>query len=69
MQKLDILFQDDWIVVVNKPSGLLSVSFEGNRSRTAQQMLGRRFCAKGARTAQSIVRLPCIALTGTRAAL
>ena len=39
MLKLEILYQDDYIVVVNKPSGLLSVSFDGNRSRTAQQIL------------------------------
>ena len=39
MQRLEILFQDDWIVAVNKPSGLLSVTFEGNRAKTAQQML------------------------------
>ena len=39
MLKLEILYQDDYLVVVNKPSGLLSVSFEGNRARTAQQIL------------------------------
>lgn len=39
MPKLEILYQDDYLVVVNKPSGLLSVSFEGNHARTAQQIL------------------------------
>ena len=39
MLKLEILYQDDYLVVVNKPSGLLSVSFDGNRARTAQQIL------------------------------
>lgn len=52
MQKLEILFQDDWIVVVNKPSGLLSVSFEGNRSRTAQQMLETILRKRGAYSAK-----------------
>lgn len=39
MQKLTILYQDAWLVIIHKPSGLLSVSFEGNRSHTAQQMV------------------------------
>lgn len=39
MQKLDILYQDNWLVIVHKPSGLLSVGFEGSRAKTAEHIL------------------------------
>ncbi len=39
MLKLEILYQDDYLVVVNKPSGLLSVPFDGSHAKTAQQIL------------------------------
>jgi 23S rRNA pseudouridine1911/1915/1917 synthase len=34
-EKIDILYEDEFIVVVNKPSGLLSVPYPGSRARTA----------------------------------
>ena len=36
---LEVLFEDQWIIVVGKPSGMLSVGFPGNRSRTAEKIL------------------------------
>ena len=36
---LEILFEDDWIIVIEKPSGMLSVGFPGYRGRTAQDIL------------------------------
>lgn len=36
---LEILFEDDWIIVIEKPSGMLSVGFPGYRGRTAQEIL------------------------------
>ena len=37
--KLEILYKDKWIVVINKPAGLLSVSFSGHKGHSAQSML------------------------------
>lgn len=45
--KLEILFEDDWIVAVNKPSGLLSVGFPGYRGKTAEDMLKERYRSHG----------------------
>lgn len=36
---LEILFEDQWIIVVSKPSGMLSVGFPGNRGKTAEDVL------------------------------
>lgn len=36
---LDILYCDQWIAVVNKPSGLLSVPYNGSKGKTAQSVL------------------------------
>jgi len=44
---LEILFEDDWIVVVNKPSGMLSVGFPGYRGKTAQDILNERYRSRG----------------------
>lgn len=44
---LEILFEDDWIVVVNKPSGMLSVGFPGYRGKTAQDILTDRYRSRG----------------------
>lgn len=38
-EKLEILYEDQWIVVVNKPSGMLTVPYPGSRSRTALSVL------------------------------
>ena len=37
--KLEILFQDQWIAVVNKPAGMLSVPYGGSKGKTAQSIL------------------------------
>ena len=37
--KLEILYKDKWIVVINKPVGLLSVSYSGHKGHSAQSML------------------------------
>lgn len=36
---IEILYRDDYIVVINKPSGLLSVPFEGYKGKTAVDIL------------------------------
>ena len=39
VNKLEILFQDQWIAVVNKPAGMLSVAYSGSKGKTAQSIL------------------------------
>ena len=51
-EKLDILFEDQWIIIVNKPSGMLSVPYPGSRARTAQGVLEELFRKRGTLTAQ-----------------
>ena len=38
-EKIEILYQDQYIVVINKPTGLLSVPYPGSKVRTAQSVL------------------------------
>ena len=38
-EQIEILYEDEYICVINKPSGLLSVPYPGSRARTAQQLL------------------------------
>ena len=38
-EKIEILYSDETICVINKPSGLLSVPYPGSRIRTAQSIL------------------------------
>lgn len=38
-EKIEILYQDQWLVVINKPTGLLSVPYPGSKVRTAQSVL------------------------------
>ena len=38
-EKIEILYKDQWIVVINKPTGLLSVPYPGSKVRTAQSVL------------------------------
>ena len=35
-EKIEILYQDQWLCVINKPAGLLSVPYPGSKVRTAQ---------------------------------
>lgn len=39
MKNVNILFQDKWIVVLEKPSGILSVPFHGSSSKTVAGVL------------------------------
>jgi len=47
-EKLDILYEDSYIIVINKPSGLLSVPYPGSSARTAVGILERIMRGKGA---------------------
>ncbi len=38
-KSLEILYEDDWIIVVDKPEGMLSVGFPGHRGKTAEDIL------------------------------
>ncbi len=38
-EMIDILFQDEYICVINKPTGLLTCPYPGSRARTAQGIL------------------------------
>jgi len=38
-EKIEILYQDQYLVVINKPTGLLSVPYPGSKVRTAQSVL------------------------------
>jgi 23S rRNA pseudouridine1911/1915/1917 synthase len=38
-EKIDILYEDQYIAVINKPSGMLSVPYPGSRARTAIDVL------------------------------
>jgi 23S rRNA pseudouridine1911/1915/1917 synthase len=44
---LEVLFEDQWIIVVGKPSGMLSVGYPGNRSRTAEYILADMHRSRG----------------------
>ena len=47
-EKLDILYEDAHIIVIDKPSGLLSVPYPGSSTRTAAGILERVMRSKGA---------------------
>ena len=44
---LEILYQDQWIVVINKPEGLLSVPYSGCSQKTAINILEEMMRKKG----------------------
>ncbi len=46
-EKVEILYQDQWIIIVNKPSGILSCPYPGSRSRTVQSVLEEIMRKKG----------------------
>ena len=46
-EKLDILYEDSFLIVINKPSGLLSVPYPGSSARTAADVLERIMRSKG----------------------
>lgn len=47
-EKIEILYQDQWIVIINKPSGMLSVPYPGSKVRTAQSVLEELLRKQGA---------------------
>ena len=46
-EKIDILYEDAYIVVIHKPSGMLSVPYPGSKARTALDVLCRIMRSKG----------------------
>src|SRR5574344_186107 len=38
-EKIEILYEDQWIVIINKPTGMLSVPYPGSHARTALDVL------------------------------
>ena len=52
MNKLEVLFADDAVVVVDKPAGLASVASAGSQGRTCTSEIQRQF-----RTARPVHRL------------
>lgn len=47
INSIKILYQDEFIIIIEKPSGLLSVSYEGNHSKTALQQIENIMHKKG----------------------
>jgi 23S rRNA-/tRNA-specific pseudouridylate synthase len=39
INSIKILYQDEFIIIIEKPSGLLSVPYEGNHNKTALQQI------------------------------
>lgn len=54
---LEILFEDQWIIVVNKPSGMLSIGFPGSRTANAQDLLTEMKRSKGKQRIAVVHRL------------
>lgn len=54
MQKLEILFEDDYIVVIHKPAGVLSMGYPGFRGKSAQDILTEKYKNKGK------IRIACV---------
>ncbi len=54
---LGILHEDEWIVVVNKPEGMLSVGYPGFRGQTALDALEERYRSRGKRRVTAVHRL------------
>ena len=46
-ERIDILYEDAYIVVIHKPSGMLSVPYPGSKARTALDVLCRIMRSKG----------------------
>jgi 23S rRNA pseudouridine1911/1915/1917 synthase len=44
---LEVLFEDQWIIVINKPSGMLSVGYPGYHGKSAQDILFDMHRSKG----------------------
>ena len=46
-EKIEILYEDEFIVVILKPSGMLSVPYPGSKARTAQEVLEKIYRSRG----------------------
>ena len=46
-ERIDILYEDKDIIVINKPSGMLSVPYPGSKARTALEVLEKIMRSKG----------------------
>ncbi len=44
---LEVLYEDQWIIIVNKPAGMLSVGYPGSSAKTAQDVLYDMYKSKG----------------------
>lgn len=55
-ERLEVLFEDQWLIVVNKASGMLSVPYPGSRARTALEVLEQLLRQRGTLSRQ---RHPC----------
>lgn len=45
--KAEIIFEDEWLIIINKPSGMLSVGFPGYRGKTALDILADLHRSRG----------------------
>lgn len=54
---IEILFEDQHLVVIHKPNGMLSTPFPGSRGKSAQELLGERYRSRGKRTIFAVHRL------------
>jgi len=54
---LEILFEDQHLVVIEKPYGMLSTPFPGSRGKSAQELLVDRYRSRGKRTIFAVHRL------------
>ena len=54
---LEILYEDEWIIVVNKPAGMLSVGYPGYRGKSAQDILTDMYRSRGSRHIAIVHRL------------
>lgn len=50
--RISVLYEDSWIVIIEKPSGMLSVPYSGSRTRTAQSVLEQLMRKAGTYTAR-----------------
>jgi len=55
--KLDVLFEDKWIVIVDKPTGMLSVGYPGYPGKSAQDILTDLHRSRGKIRVQAVHRL------------
>lgn len=54
---LEILFEDQHLVVIHKPHGMLSTPHPGSRGKSAQEILRDRYRSRGKRTIFAVHRL------------